>query len=111
MGEDFEDVTLPQAMSEGETGVQGAVGVQGAEDVDILGAGAVGVQEPPDEVGRMSGYPVEPTGRPKPLDPTLLQILSVSANLTLQEEEDTLGKVREGGGARTALHSFHESCR
>lgn len=32
--------------------------------------------------------------RPKPLDPTLLQVLSCAANLTLQEEEDTLGKVR-----------------
>ena len=31
---------------------------------------------------------------PKPLDPTLLQVLSFAANLTLQEEEDTLGKVR-----------------
>ena len=36
--------------------------------------------------------------RPKALDPTLLKVLSFATNLTLQEEEDTLGKVSWGCG-------------
>lgn len=33
-------------------------------------------------------------GESKPMDPALLQVLSYAANLTFQEEEDALGKVR-----------------
>lgn len=57
----------------------------------------IAVPQATDEVGQTGGGSRSadgPTGNRKPLDPTLLQILSVSANLTLQEEEDTLGKVR-----------------
>lgn len=52
--------------------------------------------------GGDSGQPAHPnvasqgaegSDYPKPLDPALLQVLSFAANLTLQEEEDTLGKV------------------
>ena len=73
----FEDMTLPQAASEDE---ERAVGLQGA----------------PDEVGQIggSGFADELNGKTKPMDVSLLQMLSVSANLSLQEEEDTLGKVR-----------------
>ena len=39
------------------------------------------------------GVEAEPGGDPKSLDPALLQALSFAANLTLQDEEDTLGKV------------------
>lgn len=49
---------------------------------------------------------VEPKGgeSAKAMDPALLQVLSYAANLTFQEEEDTLGKVREGReGGRVSI--------
>ena len=63
---------------------------QGIREATPRGAESAGVRDPPNEVGQA----MDSRGRaPKPLDPTLLQLLSASANLTLQEEEDSLGKV------------------
>ena len=59
--------------------------------MDTQQPGTTLLQEPLDEVGQTGGFP-KGYG-PRPLDPALLQLLSASANLTLQEEEDSLGKV------------------
>lgn len=90
---DFEGITLPPA-------------APGEED------GAIGVQGAPDEVGQIGGsvFSDKLVGRPKPLDASLLQILSVSTNFSLQEEEDTLGKVRRNKLTPSSPPSSKENC-
>lgn len=41
----------------------------------------------------------------KAMDPALLQVLSYAANLTFQEEEDSLGKVRGGSQLGQLKHA------
>ncbi len=65
---DYRSVTSSQTTTELEDNSFTEVG--GAEDVETAGGGDL-----------------------RPLDPALLQMLSYAANLTLQEEEDALGKV------------------
>jgi len=71
---------------------RGAGNGQGLGENASRVAESVSVQEPPNEMGQT----IDSRGRaPKPLDPTLLQLLSASANLTLQEKEESLGKVMD----------------
>lgn len=76
---DFRSITSSQTTTEAEDNefdVEGEAGMSGK--VDSSGA-----------------PPVARTGenRQQMLDPALLQLLGATANLTLQEEEETLGKV------------------
>ncbi len=81
---DFRSVTSSQTTTEPEDSSFAECEGEGGEE----GQGGGGSKPAPSQaVGGRS--------HSKPLDPTLLQVLSFAANLTLQEEEDTLGKVRE----------------
>ena len=78
---DFRSVTSSQTTTENEdTSFAEGDTEGGGEDQPVQSAGAVGGGGGAD---------------PRMLDPAVLQVLSFAANLTLQEEEDTLGKSRD----------------
>ena len=80
---DFRSITSSQTTTEGEDNY--------LYDEDETGAGGAIASARPTyftEGTEVSGQ--------KMLDPALLQVLSINANLTLQEDEDTLGKVCDG---------------
>ncbi len=67
--------------------------------------GVADVRGIPNEVGQTNSR----SQGMMPLDPTLLQLLSVSANLTLKEEEENLGKV-SGSNILILTQFFYKVC-